>query len=370
MPIRAFASSQTLDFLIVAKRLEKTWSTPTLCVRILLRDGSELEVQASDEASEQWNTLPKQIAFTMTVTRACVKPNKATNVTGIVSTHLLRFKYAITSLKRANDGFDTSVKSDRNFVQPDQLEQLESGKIVNLAGVVHAAGKPPDANDKDVLQRRVVSIQHGDWHTPLTLVGELSTKHLEVGQSIFVASVRKNAYKGLLELETSRLSFILTNPSWLRIPDRANDTPSKKALRNETLDPVPISVVKNATQPEPKCVDAQMQELTTTVFEQSIWCGERGDRMRLLITLRDDSAMLPVIVWSTEFPNIISQNCDELAVLYAACENGENEKKEFLEALNENANETRRWVLRPREWSRSDGSKVIQWTVAGVNTPP
>ena len=141
-------------------------------------------------------------------------------------------------------------------------------------------------------------------------------------------------------------------------------------MKPKSLDPVPISVVKNATQPEPKCVDAQMQDLTTTVFEQSIWCGERGDRMRLLITLRDDSAMLPVILWSTEFLNIINHNCDELALLYAACENGEDEKKEFLEASNENANEPRREVLRPREWSRSDGSKVLQWTVAGVNTPP
>ena len=88
-------------------------------------------------------------------------------------------------------------------------------------------------------------------------------------------------------------------------------------------------MVKNATQPEPKCVDAQMQELTTTVFEQSIWCGERGDRMRLLIILRDDSAMLPVIFWSTEFPNIINHNCDELALLYAACEMAKMRKKSF-----------------------------------------
>ena len=128
MPIRPFATTQILDFLIVAKRLEKTWSTPTLCVRILLRDGSELEVQAIDQASEQWNTLPKQIAFTMTVTRACVKPNKATNVTGIVSTHLLRFEYAITSLKRADDGFDTSVNQIATLCSQTNWSNWNQGK--------------------------------------------------------------------------------------------------------------------------------------------------------------------------------------------------------------------------------------------------
>ena len=171
-------------------------------------------------------------------------------------------------------------------------------------------------------------------------------------------------------METTRLSYVIVEPAWLQIADREENSPIKKALRNESLEPVPLSTLKDSRRADAKCVDASMTSFTHMIFEQSIWCGDRGDRLRLPITLRDQSGTLKVTLWSSEFHNIIDANCDELGLLYAACEHGDNQKNAFLAALNQNADVMRRWILRSKEWKMSDGTISLQWNVAKVNEPP
>ena len=60
----------------------------------------------------------------------------------------------------------------------------------------------------------------------------------------------------------------------------------------------------------------------------------------------------------------IEKNADELGIMFAACEQGEEPKKLFLEALNKNASTLFRWVLRPKPWGSGK-----QWNVASVNEP-
>ncbi|CAL1173405.1 unnamed protein product [Cladocopium goreaui] len=61
------------------------WQEKTYCARILLRDGSEMEVQATKAGMEQWRNLPKYVAHTAEITRTVIKPYKAEEKTGIRS---------------------------------------------------------------------------------------------------------------------------------------------------------------------------------------------------------------------------------------------------------------------------------------------
>ena len=100
MPLSFYVAQQTAIFQIVAKKVETSWNEPTVCARILLSDGCEMEVQAVKEAFEQWNTMPPSIAHTMQVHRSCIKPYQAKDKTEISSEMCLRFAYKISTSKK------------------------------------------------------------------------------------------------------------------------------------------------------------------------------------------------------------------------------------------------------------------------------
>lgn len=110
---------------------------------------------------------------------------------------------------------------------------------------------------------------------------------------------------------------------------------------------------------------AMMLPFTDEILTASLWVGQAGDRMRLPITLRDDTANLRCTLWSSEF-SFLPNNVDELSNLFAACESGDEGKAAFLEALNANANKLRYWTLRPRIWERDQAENEIQWHVAHI----
>ena len=101
MPLNAFAANQTVIFQVVSRHVEESWDEKTVCTRILMQDGTEAEVQATRDAIPQWETLPKDITHSMVVTRACLKPYRGQEKTGIVSSSCVRVAYANRSLQRA-----------------------------------------------------------------------------------------------------------------------------------------------------------------------------------------------------------------------------------------------------------------------------
>ena len=85
--LNLFAAKQNLAFTIVSFSDEKTWKEPTLCIRLLLLDGSQLELRAVKEAKTQFQALgikahqlPSQ-NYSMEVTRASIRPYKNAHVT-------------------------------------------------------------------------------------------------------------------------------------------------------------------------------------------------------------------------------------------------------------------------------------------------
>jgi hypothetical protein len=83
-PVSPFKQKQNVLFQILTDRIED-WQEKTYCARILLRDGSEMEVQATKAGMEQWRNLPKYVAHTAEITRTVIKPYKAEEKTGIRS---------------------------------------------------------------------------------------------------------------------------------------------------------------------------------------------------------------------------------------------------------------------------------------------
>ena len=171
---------------------------------------------------------------------------------------------------------------------------------------------------------------------------------------------------GIQSLETTRLSYVITDAPWLTVPTDTAGSPQRKALKLETLDPVQVVALKTAPENVARCVDASMVSLTDTLLQESLWCGEHGDRMRLPITLRDNSGTVPVTLWSTDFSSFIEKNIDELGVLFAACEDNQEGIAQFLAVLNANAEKQFRWILRPRYWKKDNGDLQKQWNVASV----
>ena len=157
---------------------------------------------------------------------------------------------------------------------------------------------------------------------------------------LVIYSVKKRAWQGLLTLETTRLSWYLEDPGWLKLPE-ATKGPPKKALRSETLPTITVANVKQADGHEAACVHAAMLPFTDEILTASLWVGQAGDRMRLPITLRDDTANLRCTLWSSEFGSFLPNNMGKLSNLFATCESGDEGKAAFLEALKANANKLR-----------------------------
>ena len=163
MPLSFYIAEQQAIFQIVAKKVEASWSEPTVCARILLNDGCEMEVQTVKGAFDQWNNMTPSIAHTMQVHRSCIKPYHAKDKTGISSEMCLRFAYKIRTLQRAVSGFSVSVRSDHTYVMPVDIEQKPYNTIFNVAGIVHDISKVPEMNSESVLPRRSIQLHHADW---------------------------------------------------------------------------------------------------------------------------------------------------------------------------------------------------------------
>ena len=227
----------------------------------------------------------------------------------------------------------------------------------------------PAPTDTNILLRRKIELRVSEWTFSIDLIGDLVTSNLEPGAKLFIVGAKKSAYMCMQTVETTRLSYIIQDADWFEVQPAELDTPVRKAMRMESLAPTSIRALGQAPDDEARCVDATMVPLTGSLFEERIWCGALGDRMRLSIALRDDSGTVHATLWSSEFTNIINHNVDELGVMFAECEQGDAEKQAFIEALNENADTVLRWVLRPKVWRRENGDSTNQWNVASVNTP-
>ena len=345
--------------------MESTWSQPTLCTRLVLNDGSEVEAQITKEALNQWSTLPRNVAFTMEVNAACLKPYRAQTKTGIENTTCLRFMYPNPSLQRAAETFPLHILTTRTCVKLENMEQTPDDAIFNIAGIVEKVGPPPNHSEQ-TLPKRSIELRNAEWMVKVELIGKLAACPPELGATICLISVKKNNYMGLQTLETTRLSWFLQNPPWLTIQTKEVGTPERKALKAESLMPVAVSDLENAPTNEARCIDAAMVPLDDSIFEDALWFGENADRMRLPVNLRDTTGTVKATLWDSEFGNMIDYNIDELGQLFAACEDGEEHKTAFLHALNTNANKHMRWILRPRLWVKDSGEEVLQWNVASV----
>ena len=363
-PLSPFKPKQNVLFQIVSARQED-WSEKTFCGRILLRNGDQMEVQATKAAFDQWNSLTKNVAYTAEIARSVLKQYKGSDKTGIQHAFFLRTQFRLPQLQRAVASFRLHVVKDCEVASPDNLEQLPEDQIFNVAGFVHSVAAPPPESGAALLRRQVV-LAHGEWQFTVQFVGRAARAVPTVQTAVVVYSVKKHCWQGILALETTRLTWCLENPPWLQVPHPSSEGPLRKALRCEVLPTTTVNEAKNASGQDAVCVLATMLPLDESILDTQLWVGAAGDRMRLPITLRDSSGNLRCTLWSSEFGAFIEKNTDELSELYAACEEGDEAKTTFLTALNANADKDFRWTLRPRMWTREHGEPELQWHVAAV----
>ena len=366
MPINAFASRQTVQFQLVASKIEMEWNEPTFCGRLLVSDGSEVEVQATKDALEQWKKIPVGIAHAMEVTRACLKIYKGTGKTGIDSKFFVRVAFVNKSIHRSARAFPSHVLSNRALVRGPELEQKDPNAIFNVAGFVHSAGAPPAPTSSPSLPRREVDLFDGNWQMSLSLIGSLASKQLEVGAKVVVVSVKKRDYCGITSLETTRLSHIIDDAPWAIVDDKSQEGPVRKALKSESLNLVTIAAAKSLAGDVAARVKASMVPIDADLFTMNIWHGPSNDSMRLPLKLRDHTGNMFVTFWSSDFGETFGKNVADFNAMWEDCAHGDAQQASFLAALNVAAGKELSWTLRPKIWNRSDGTAEVQWSVAAV----
>ena len=366
MSLNAFAAKQKLEFQIVAKKTEDSWSQRALCARLLLSDGTEVELQAVKEALRQWAEIPKGVVHVMDVTRACVRPYTGSDKTGIKAKFFLRMMYANGSLTRGAHGFHTHAFADRKLVRAPDLAQVGNDVVFNVAGIVHSGGAPPPQARGNALPRRTIELLDKDWQLSVDFVGDLSNAELAAGAKVVVVSCKKKEYCGVLSLETTRLSYVIMDPPWATIEAKPEGSPVRKALKSETLNFVTIDTAKASSGDAALRVKASRAAFTDDLFEKNIWVGDSAQNVRLPLVLRDQTGTMTVAFWSNTFGQVIPHNVDELNTMWEACGNGDAAKATLLNALNTSVNKSFSWTLRPSKWTRTDGEVQIQWHVHAV----
>ena len=367
MPLNPFPTKQKLEFQVVAKKMENDWAEPTLCLRILVKDGSEFELQATKTAMPQWNGVPKGVAHTIEIPRGCVKPYTGSEKTGIKSSFFARCAYKNDSLVRSQQAFPTHTLADHDVVHGDNLQQVADDVLFNIIGVVHSGGAPPAKARGKALPRRTVELFDKDWLVTLDLVGDLAAVELAPNANVVIVAVKKREYCGVASVETTRLSYVIVDPPWGTFRPKSEGSPAKKALKSEVLNITTIDTVKSSPGDAAARVTASMVPLAMDLFDKNIWVSTDVESIRLPVLLRDSTGDLPVSFWSASFGTVIPYNIDELSALWDACGNGSEAQQAFLKALNANAGKCFSWTLRPSLWTRTDGSLQIQWTVHAVN---
>ena len=366
MPLSAFAAKQKLEFQVVAKKTEDSWNERALCVRLLLSDGTEVELQATKEALQQWSEIPKGVVHVMEVPRSCVKPYSGSEKTGIKSKFLLRMAFANRSLTRGVHGFPTHAFADHRPVRAPDLAQVGNDVVFNVVGIVHSGGAPPPKARGNALPRRTIDLIDKEWHMSVDLVGDLSSAELAAGAKVVVVSCKKRDFCGVLSLETTRLSYVIMDPPWVTIETKPAGLPVKKALKSETLNFVTVDTAKASGGGAALRVKASPVAFTDDIFEKNIWVGDTAENVRLPLMLRDQTGIMTVAFWSNTFGQVIPHNVDELSAMWEACSNGDAAKATLLNALNTSVNKNFSWTLRPSTWTRADGEVQIQWNVHAV----
>ena len=321
--------------------------------------GYEYEVQASKGAKEQWEKLDMRVAYETDLVRGVVRKYTASDRTGIRSGVCIKLQYPLQKMVRSQGSFELAGLQHASPIDPAQLEQVPQDSFVNVAGIVHSVGLLLPGNG-GALPKRTVVLANGECHMDVAFSGDLSSYDAAVGRSLLVMSVKKSAYQGVTRLETSRLSWILEDAPWLKIHKAEPDSPPKKALRSSTLHATTIANVlkMTAAQTDAVLIEASMVACDESLLDEALFAS--ADSMRLPVTLRDQTASVPAVIWSSSFVGFLSKNLSELGDLYEGC--GEDPAP-FLAAVNENVNKQFRWVLRPRGYA--NGS--LYWTVTDIS---
>lgn len=368
--LNPFAARQNLTCCIVALSDERTWKEPTLCIRLLLLDGSQTELHAVKDAKTQFeslgvkgNTLPSQ-AYSLEISRSSIRPYKNSQRTGIQANFFVRLQWRVT-LQRALCSIPPSLAADRTYCAPADLDHLPYDSVVNIAGRILSVSTL--LSQPSHLQKRTLELQHGDFSISVTALGTMATLSWEAGQLVLLYGCIKREYNGLTTLETTRLAWRMMNPPWLADLSSADDAaPPRKALRRESLQPCPINILP----PTPSdgvlhAVIATANPVTNRIFNETLWLDDA--RMRLPMTLQDATGVVRVTFWSQDWPASIDIN--ELGALYTQCNTPAGEDN-FLQAINANLQNPARWLLRPKRWARDDGSVETQWHVVSMDTLP
>ena len=144
----------------------------------------------------------------------------------------------------------------------------------------------------------------------------MATLSWEPKQLVLFYGCVKREYNGLPTLETTRLAWRLINPPWRDALALAEDSqPARKALRRESLQPTTI----HSLSPDNTCqaVVATADLLTTAIFTETLWIDDA--RMRLPLTLQDETGSLRATFWSQLEFNEIVPVCASAIQLSTVC---------------------------------------------------
>ena len=95
MSLNRFHKTNDFDAIIIVKAFHLNWAKPTIQLRLLTKDRTEIMMHGVDEAHNMLKDVEPLRAFSFSIPGSCIKLNKAQDKHGVTGDYEVRLQYKI-----------------------------------------------------------------------------------------------------------------------------------------------------------------------------------------------------------------------------------------------------------------------------------
>lgn len=379
--ISTFKRMNTLDVLVVAKRVMENWNPATTLLRMCYEDdndSAELIISCVDEAKNSLDSMQVRKSYTIQIPGACVKKGKLSERFGLESSMEASLKFKVQWSACAKD---LSGALMYNCTALKELDDKKPEEWVDICGIV----RDFRLEDQSSLAKKVITIVQESFHEKAFLLGPHAEIVVNKGDKLSMKGCQIKEWNCERTLQTSFLTVVevnSTNESLPRLPSSLDDTPTKKACKT-TAGPVQTcSELKevlskmyeqaskdlNDIPKDHTCiVVAALEDVADAIFDgDAIFYGPNHSKFRFTTSLVDAEARLEkVTIWDGAVRDILHVDGETLQGLWESCEQGDSQKRAFIDKLNSHNGAQFRLtcVLRVNLWGEKKDKVQVQVSV-------
>ena len=345
--LKRYGAQQNFNAMLVAKVMPDNWIQKTVVLHFVEENGISTAFYATNEAYDEFAALDKWRIYDMVVNGHCVRRSACQKTLGIANNNDVRVKYPC-QCTIAKKGW--TLKLPYNFVKWADMNQLEEGDFVDIAGMIL---REPESIPNDRLRQIRIVLANEDQMQEITLTGEAASLSIKRGDTVACKGLRVKTWRQARSLGTSLLSVIEVNPT--EIAEGMNaanvniDEPKRKAMKlsmhgSTTVAQVKIDgqlAVNNAQHNMPTTVYEYILVGRLDILEESFFNGDPpfvGDenlpRMCLHSHVSDLTGVLEVKVWDHACSELFQMTGTKLRMLWETGVEQEQEQMEILQQLN------------------------------------